>query len=369
MDMLMRDKAGKRIHAGKVVREVEESFLSDKLSYPFKPFVGYGLYAKMTISKPTGSGEHKISQRNSAIGGTKYTYSVEVQGTKTGDTIFTLECSFRDSAGVEVGTRQTKNIELKNYSETHILADVTIPTDAVTTDVLIGMKTTVGGTANMYIHKIRVIESYTGKDIVRNGDFTNGINNWSVYKSTDGTLTVSQTYKKPNFTTNYGYAVFTSEPMGGLLGGLMVDVPFVPKNLREINWEIEGVSMLDSEPCDSFFALKNNENTAGFAFTQVYGEETAKLYIYKQDGTYTTISTKYNMDYYNERFRRKNLTLTLFPQSKMIYIMEGDQVVYYGKHEDLIIDKSVNAILYANNRSTLVRPILVSKAKLQLIHN
>jgi hypothetical protein len=375
LDFLKRVK-GVRVHAGRVKRELVENFLAyDPKTSKFKHIDYQGAFIKMTGSNTSGVGAANISQRNNAAGGRSHTYKVVARGRVTGTLKGYLECSYRNTGGTEVGTRQTIEFDILKTDQTIKLENVAIPSDAVTTDVIVGIKTSAGGTGTLIITEIAVIDNVTGANIVRDGNFdsdpTGTLTNWTTYRSGSfgGNTTASCTFLLPDFVANHGNATFRGEPSDDILGGMICDLDLKLSNFREINWIIEGFSLNDNVGLSSALAIKNSANTAGVEFKHENGDATTTLIVYHADGTKSETEIKYNMLWGGEARRRRNLSLTVFPRSKFVYILEDDQVIYRGKHADLVVDQIINPMAYFNNYNSTQKSLYVSQAKLQLIHN
>ncbi|MGG4467222.1 hypothetical protein ABER68_04185 [Paenibacillus alvei] len=378
-DILIRDKSGERIHVGKVIREINEDFTKKSPDSRIVPLEGKTGLCKMTATA-TAAGSVNISQRNNVYGGQTYTYRASVKGRPEGSTAY-LECSFRDANGTEIGTRQTKELTLTRAVQTIELLNVKIPDAAVTSDIIIGLKLgTAGGSVTFFVYEAAVTHDMSGVNILKNSKFDlNNVNgsleNWTLYRGSgvSGVTEASNVYIAPNFETGYGYATFTGQRYNDVQGGVKVDLNFKPSNFREINWTAEGVCFIANKKVSPILAIRNEAGTAGLFITHGYtndvADTTAKLGIYNSDGTIKTRAIPYNLILDYERLRRRNLTITMYPQSKMIYILEGDQVIYFGEHPELVTDQSVKAMLYLDNLDTTAQSIAVSKVNLQLIHN
>jgi hypothetical protein len=298
-----------------------------------------------------------------------------IRGRVTGTTKGYLECSYRNLAGTEVGTRQTLEFNILSTNQTLQLANVVLPTDAVTTDVIAGIRTTTGGTGSVFITEIAVIDNVTGANIVRDGKFDSDplgtLVNWTLYRSGSfsGNTTASCTFLKPDIITDNGKAVFRGEPSDDILGGMVCNLDLKPANFREINWILEGFSLNENVGISPSIAIKNSNNTAGLEFKHENADGTTTLIIYHADGTKSETEIKYNMLWSGEARRRRNLSLTVFPRSKKVYILEDDQVIYKGEHTDLVTDQAIKPLTYFNNTNSAQKALYISQAKIQLINN
>lgn len=367
MDMLIRDNLGNRIHAGRVIREFTESFIKDEIQFPFKTY-DYSNYCYLTINGENL--ETKVYQDVKVTVGAKYDLKTVFKNSGIG--LSFVEYAFYSNNSEISGSRVRKEVTAKEEETILEVKNITPPATSDKIRIMVGIKS-LGELVEMYLNSVSFVILPHKEELILDGSFKKWSNdtfvNWSRVVGSGGSATGVFNCLPSNFETGNACEIYGRKNI--IKSGVSFYKPFVMDNFRELNLIVEGFNFPD-DIAKITMGITNENLTCGVALIQEKIENTCKIVVYKEDGTFTETPVAYQLIggiNGDEIKHRRNLSITVFPKSKYIYVLEGDQVIYKGVHNDLVTTNSCTAKFYTDYNGAGNYRIRISQIKMQLIHN